>query len=168
MTYNTHVSLMFHPPTFMASLSFPPSHPRFPPPAVLHILCAVGSMYTAAVDKIPHPSSDFSPCEFWFSFSTFGVGRETRVYIEIGCALTCLHLGEIFTEKYRLMENRPESFPELQAKYASQCIDTMRALGINLFQCTQGKNISDKWLKQEIDSPSADNSSNTSCLVVLG
>lgn len=45
------------------------------------------------------------------------------------------------------MENRPESFPELQAKFAAQCVDTMRALGINLFQCLQGER-SNCWRKK--------------------
>ncbi|KAG6381301.1 hypothetical protein JVT61DRAFT_5707 [Boletus reticuloceps] len=34
--------------TFLTSLSLPPDHPDFPSPPVLHAICAVGSLYTAA------------------------------------------------------------------------------------------------------------------------
>lgn len=36
-------------PTFMASLDLLPTDPRFPSPAILHAMCAVGSLYTALV-----------------------------------------------------------------------------------------------------------------------
>ncbi|RDX50427.1 hypothetical protein OH76DRAFT_1402463 [Lentinus brumalis] len=44
---------MFHAPTFLASLSLPPTHPKFPLPATLHAMCAMGSMYTAAITHMP-------------------------------------------------------------------------------------------------------------------
>ncbi|KAI0375308.1 hypothetical protein BV20DRAFT_933614, partial [Pilatotrama ljubarskyi] len=46
---------LFHAPTFLASLSLPPTHPGFPSPAVLHAMCAMGSMYTAALRPTPSP-----------------------------------------------------------------------------------------------------------------
>ncbi|KAI0673438.1 hypothetical protein C8Q78DRAFT_968112 [Trametes maxima] len=49
LTFTPGVSRMFHTSTFLASLSLPAAHPKFPPPAVLHAMCAMGSMYTAAV-----------------------------------------------------------------------------------------------------------------------
>ncbi|KAI0721342.1 hypothetical protein C8T65DRAFT_631383 [Cerioporus squamosus] len=48
---------MFHAPTFLASLSLPPTHPKFPLPAVLHGMCAMGSMYTAAITHMPSDGS---------------------------------------------------------------------------------------------------------------
>lgn len=42
-----HASRMFHIPTFMASLELLPTDSRFPNPALLHMMCAVGSAYTA-------------------------------------------------------------------------------------------------------------------------
>ncbi|KAI0639707.1 hypothetical protein C8Q77DRAFT_1214178 [Trametes polyzona] len=48
-------SRMFHVPTFLASLSLPPNHPDFPLPATLHAICAMGSIYTAAVAPTPTP-----------------------------------------------------------------------------------------------------------------
>ena len=51
---------MFHAPTFLASLSLPPTHPKFPLPAVLHAMCAVGSMYTAAITHMPSGTQSLS------------------------------------------------------------------------------------------------------------
>lgn len=39
----------------MTSLALPPSHPKFPSSPVLHAICAVGSLYTAAVTSPPFP-----------------------------------------------------------------------------------------------------------------
>ncbi|KAH9944126.1 uncharacterized protein BXZ73DRAFT_39528 [Epithele typhae] len=38
-------SKLFHRPSFMATLALPPTHPKFPLPAILHAMCALGSMY---------------------------------------------------------------------------------------------------------------------------
>jgi hypothetical protein len=47
-TYQTNARRLFHVPTFMNSLTLPPSHPRFPISPVLHAICAISPMYTAA------------------------------------------------------------------------------------------------------------------------
>ncbi|KAH9947919.1 hypothetical protein B0H21DRAFT_736146 [Amylocystis lapponica] len=61
-TFHAHANIIFHTPTFMASLSLPPSHPKFPNVALLHAICAVGSMYTGAVEHVPPPvAPDFEP-----------------------------------------------------------------------------------------------------------
>lgn len=39
----------------MTSLLLPPSHPKFPAPPILHAICAVASLYTAAVTSPPFP-----------------------------------------------------------------------------------------------------------------
>ncbi|KAI0660380.1 hypothetical protein C8Q70DRAFT_1052957 [Cubamyces menziesii] len=54
-TFTPCASRMFHMSTFMTSLSLPPSHPKFPLPAILHAMCALGSMYTASVSPTPSP-----------------------------------------------------------------------------------------------------------------
>lgn len=47
-----HAGRLFHGPSFLASLDLGPADPRFPFSALLHAMCAVGSLYTA---DIPHP-----------------------------------------------------------------------------------------------------------------
>ncbi|KAI0345199.1 hypothetical protein BDW22DRAFT_1482423 [Trametopsis cervina] len=46
-TYYIHAGRMYHAPSFMASLDLHPSDPKFPPRAVLHAMCAIGSMYAS-------------------------------------------------------------------------------------------------------------------------
>ncbi|KAI0778484.1 hypothetical protein BD413DRAFT_109535 [Trametes elegans] len=53
--FTPSITRMFHAPNFMAALSFPPTHLKFPPTAVLHAMCALGSMYNAAVAGTPSP-----------------------------------------------------------------------------------------------------------------
>ncbi|KAI9060603.1 hypothetical protein FKP32DRAFT_1577873 [Trametes sanguinea] len=56
-TFTPNATRMFHVPTFLASLTLPPTHPKFPMPAILHAMCALGSMYTASVDATPSSPS---------------------------------------------------------------------------------------------------------------
>nr|VWO94325.1 Fungal_trans domain-containing protein [Ganoderma boninense] len=56
-TFTPLAGRMFHAPTFQASLSLPPTHPKFPLPAILHAMCALGSMYTASVFNSPNSDS---------------------------------------------------------------------------------------------------------------
>ncbi|EKM56893.1 uncharacterized protein PHACADRAFT_254261 [Phanerochaete carnosa HHB-10118-sp] len=58
-----HAGRLFHGPTFLSSLDFPPSDPRFPSPVVLHAICAVGSMYTADIAPTPIHTSRYFPYE---------------------------------------------------------------------------------------------------------
>ncbi|KZV77049.1 hypothetical protein PENSPDRAFT_645787 [Peniophora sp. CONT] len=53
--HHPHATRLFHQPTFMTSLTYPPSHPSFPTTAVLHAICGIGSMYTAAVAQADSP-----------------------------------------------------------------------------------------------------------------
>lgn len=46
--FHPHASRLFHRGTFIASLSYPPDHPDFPIAPVLHAICAVSAIYTAA------------------------------------------------------------------------------------------------------------------------
>lgn len=46
-----HATRLFHAPTFLASLDLLPTDPRFPHVAILHAMCAVGSLYTGNVPE---------------------------------------------------------------------------------------------------------------------
>ncbi|KAG2350468.1 hypothetical protein BDR05DRAFT_954566 [Suillus weaverae] len=46
--FHPHASRLFHRGTFIASLSYPPDHPDFPIAPILHAICAVSAIYTAA------------------------------------------------------------------------------------------------------------------------
>lgn len=46
--FHPHASRLFHRGTFIASLSYPPDHPDFPIAPVIHAICAVSAIYTAA------------------------------------------------------------------------------------------------------------------------
>lgn len=54
--FHPHANRLFHAPSFMSTLSLPPSHPKFPATPVLHAICAIGSLYTAAVTSPPLPN----------------------------------------------------------------------------------------------------------------
>ncbi|GJE86698.1 Zn(II)2Cys6 transcription factor [Phanerochaete sordida] len=58
-----HAGRLFHGPTFLSSLDLPASDPRFPPPVVLHAICAVGSLYTADIAPTPVHTSRLYPYE---------------------------------------------------------------------------------------------------------
>lgn len=105
--YHHHAHRLFHYTSFMTSLSLPPSHPKFPSPAVLHAICALGSLYTAAVTSPPFP--DYGKVD----------------------------PEEIFWQRNRLKEDRPDSFAEEQAKYAKDTAEHLKYLGQDLFQVLQ-------------------------------
>lgn len=46
-------------------------------------------------------------------------------------------LDEIFLERHRLKEPRPDSFAEQQAKFARETVDRLNTLGEDLFQVFQ-------------------------------
>ncbi|KAI0788632.1 hypothetical protein C8Q75DRAFT_241835 [Abortiporus biennis] len=52
--FHLHAVRLFHGPSFLASLSLHPTDPRFPSTAILHCICAIGSMYTATIPPTPH------------------------------------------------------------------------------------------------------------------
>ncbi|PPQ70774.1 hypothetical protein CVT24_001061 [Panaeolus cyanescens] len=105
--FHPHANKLFHMPTFMNSLVLPPSHPKFPALPVLHAICAVGSLYTAAVTSPPLPDfNEVAP-------------------------------DEIFLEKYRSKERRPDSFAETHANLSREHSERLTALGEDLFQVLQ-------------------------------
>lgn len=105
--FHPHASRLFHVGSFMNSLALSPVHPRFPASPVLHAICAIGSLYTAAVTSPPLPNFDEVPPD------------------------------EIFLERLRVKEQRPDSFAEQQAKFARETAEHMNTLGENLFQVLQ-------------------------------
>ena len=54
-TFHPHANRLFHASTFLNSVALPPTHPKFPPTPLLHAICAIGSLYTAAVTSPPLP-----------------------------------------------------------------------------------------------------------------
>lgn len=59
-----HAHHLFHAPTFLESLSYPPAHARFPSLALLHALCAVGCQYTTPMLILPYIPT-YSPLIGW-------------------------------------------------------------------------------------------------------
>lgn len=107
--FHPHANRVLHYPSFMASLLLSPSHPKFPSTPILHAICALGSLYTAAVTSPPLPNfAEVDP-------------------------------DEIFTSRIRVKDSRPDSFAEQQAKYARERADYYESIGDKLFETIQGK-----------------------------
>ncbi|KAF8216122.1 hypothetical protein K438DRAFT_1800101 [Mycena galopus ATCC 62051] len=109
--FHPHANRVLHMGSFMASLVLSPSHPKYPAIPTLHAICALGSLYTAAVACPPHP--DFSQ----------------------------VALDEIFSARHRLTDGRPDSFAEEQAKYARETADHLESIGDRLFEVLQARTI---------------------------
>ncbi|KAJ3547585.1 hypothetical protein NMY22_g1586 [Coprinellus aureogranulatus] len=124
--FHPHASRLFHVPSFMSSISLPPTHPRFPAIPILHAICAVGSLYTAAVTSPPLPDFDEVP-----------PGKSIQHVKEITPRSNyhCPSPDEIFLERLRAKEQRPDSFAERHAKLARESADhlnTLVPLGLNV------------------------------------
>ncbi|KAJ7925882.1 hypothetical protein B0H13DRAFT_1973748 [Mycena leptocephala] len=109
--FHPHANRVLHYPSFMASLTLSPSHPKFPAIPILHAICAIGSLYTAAVTSPPLPN-----------------------FSEVA-------LDEIFHARHRIREGRPDSFAEQQAKYARDTADQCESVGDRLFEIIQARTI---------------------------
>ncbi|KAF8922447.1 hypothetical protein CPB85DRAFT_1267627 [Mucidula mucida] len=105
--FHPHSTRLFHPSTFMASLTLPPTHPKFPVAPILHAICAVGSLYTGMVTSPPLPN------------------------------LAEVEPDEIFHERHRSKEERPDSFAEQQIKLAKTGAKRLELLGQDLLEATQ-------------------------------
>ncbi|EPQ56676.1 hypothetical protein GLOTRDRAFT_40182, partial [Gloeophyllum trabeum ATCC 11539] len=64
-SFHPNASRLFHAPTFMSALSLPPGHAKFPNPAILHAICALASLYTAAVTSPPRLNPEEPPDELF-------------------------------------------------------------------------------------------------------
>ncbi|KAJ6604750.1 hypothetical protein DFH09DRAFT_1123717 [Mycena vulgaris] len=109
--FHPHANRVLHYPSFMASLTLSPSHPKFPAAPVLHAICALGSLYTAAVSSPPLPN-----------------------FNEVDA-------DEIFSQRHRIREERPDSFAEQQAKYARDTVAQCESVGERLFELLQARTI---------------------------
>ncbi|KAI0340132.1 hypothetical protein BDW22DRAFT_441359 [Trametopsis cervina] len=120
--YHIHASRLFHAPTFMASLDLLPTDPRFPHVSVLHAMCAVGSLYTAAV-----PESQM-----------FCDHDDTPYELQGGRWKKAHHRPDMLGDP-----SSRESFSEQQARYARRSCDVglIRAE----FQCVQAQIILTWW-----------------------
>lgn len=124
----------------MSTLALPPGHPKFPSTPVLHAICAIGSLYTAAVTSPPLPN-----------FSEVAPGKKLK-YISTTRDLRSIYVDEIFLERHRIKEQRPDSFAEQQAKYARETAEHLNSLGENLFQVLQGDSFSIPYSQSNSDS----------------
>ncbi|CCL98861.1 uncharacterized protein FIBRA_00868 [Fibroporia radiculosa] len=115
-SFNADANRLFHRPSFMASLSLPPTHPKFPLTPLLHAMCAIGSLYTAVVAPVPNVTTSPIP-----------IG-EKHVYQQI-----LVH------------EQRPLSFAEIHAGYARRAIDAASEMGEELFQMLQAEILLVSW-----------------------
>ncbi|EKM56901.1 uncharacterized protein PHACADRAFT_254278 [Phanerochaete carnosa HHB-10118-sp] len=114
--FNMYAGRLFHGPTFLASLDLHPNNSRFPFSAILHAMCAVGSLYTA---DIPQPPTQ-SRSQYTQSGQFFAV-------------------DELFSGRWRQFERRPDSFAEVQAKLARFAGEAAINRGERLVECLQIK-----------------------------
>ncbi|KAI0922370.1 hypothetical protein AcV7_005920 [Taiwanofungus camphoratus] len=114
-SFNPDACRLFHKPTFLSSLSYPPTHPSFPMTGLLHAMCAMGSLYTAAVAPAP-------PAQ----------------YLTLGP-------DDYFDGKRKALDRRPDSFAEVQAKCARRALDDAIDVGEDLFQSVQAKVLLSTW-----------------------
>ncbi|CAL1695310.1 unnamed protein product [Somion occarium] len=57
--FHLHAVRLFHGPSFLASLDLHPTDPRFPWSAILHAMCAIGSLYVASIPPTPAPPPEY-------------------------------------------------------------------------------------------------------------
>ncbi|KAL4266915.1 Transcription factor domain-containing protein [Pleurotus pulmonarius] len=107
--FHPHSNRLLHASSFLTTLSFPPHHPKFPSTPLLHAICAIGSLYTAIVTSPPLPN------------------------------LNEVEPDELFFQRHRLKESRPDSFAEEHAKIAKELADRQESLGEDLFRVLQAR-----------------------------
>lgn len=103
---------MFHAPTFLASLSLPPTHPKFPLAATLHAMCAMGSMYTAAITHMPS-----------------GTQRP----------LVCADPSHQSPDANAVIDGLGDTFAEIQIRAAKNALAASLRATSNIFESLQGK-----------------------------
>ncbi|KAH9840158.1 uncharacterized protein C8Q71DRAFT_746053 [Rhodofomes roseus] len=114
-SFNADASRLLHRPTFMADLSLPPTHPRFPSTALLHAICAIGSFYTAAVDPSPNPTKSPFP------------------------------MDDPFDSRHWMHGRKPYSFAEVQVQHANTAILSASSVGEDIIQGLQAEIILSTW-----------------------
>ncbi|TBU45207.1 hypothetical protein BD309DRAFT_860573 [Dichomitus squalens] len=83
---------MFHSRTFLASLELPSTHSKFPLPAILHAMCALGSMYTASAAPSSHGLS--TACSQTVSFAELQI-QAARLGLEYSLRTTSNLFGAL-------------------------------------------------------------------------
>lgn len=111
----------------MATLDLPPNHPDFPPPCVLHAICAVGSLYTMAV---PTPPPDKVMA------ADMPGGDNFNDVSPINGSLP----NEMFGNHYR-ENDHVDSFAERHVKLAKQTSEEQLLSGRKLLEGVQGKGL---------------------------
>src|SRR6266404_5438515 len=129
-SFHPHAGRIFHVPTFMASIDLPPTHPNFPSPAIIHAICAVGSLYTVAVSPTPPPEKSMGEC----SSDDANLGSGSSDHSPLA--------DEIFGIHYKRKDNI-DSFAERHVKLAKKTAEEQLWAGTKLLEDVQGRNPSD-------------------------
>lgn len=131
-SFHPHAGRLFHVPTFMASIDLPPTHPNFPSPAIIHAICAVGSLYTVAVSPTPPPEK------------SMGVGLSEDANLGGGSSDHNPLADEIFGNWYK-RKNDMDSFAERHVKLAKQTAEEQLWAGKKLLEDVQAMLIITWW-----------------------
>jgi hypothetical protein len=109
----------------MASIDLPPTHPNFPSPAIIHAICAVGSLYTVAVPPTPPPEKSMGP------------GMPEDAHLGGGSSDHSPLVEEIFGNWYSRKDDI-DSFAERHVKLAKQTAEEQLWAGKRLLEDVQG------------------------------
>ena len=109
----------------MVSIDLPPTHPNFPSPAIIHAICAVGSLYTVAVPPTPPPEK------------SMGTGMSDDSHLSGGSSEHSPLADEIFGNWYK-GKDYIDSFAERHVKLAKQTAEEQLWAGKKLLEDVQG------------------------------
>lgn len=112
----------------MASIDLPPTHPNFPSPAIIHAICAVGSLYTVAVPPTPPPEKSMGP------------DMSEDAHLGGGSSDHSALVEEIFSNRYKRKDDI-DSFAERHVKLAKQTAEEQLWAGKRLLEDVQGMNL---------------------------
>ncbi|KAH8982587.1 hypothetical protein EDB92DRAFT_1893745 [Lactarius akahatsu] len=131
-SFHPHAGRLFHVPTFMASIDLPPTHPNFPSPAIIHAICAVGSLYTVAVPPTPPPEK------------SMGASMSEHANLGDGSSDHSPLADEIFGSWYK-RKDYIDSFAERHVKLAKQTAEEQLLAGKTLLEDVQAMLIITWW-----------------------
>ena len=109
----------------MASIDLPPTHPNFPSPAIIHAICAVGSLYTVAVPPTPPPEK------------SMGASMSEDAHLGGGSSDHSPLAEEIFGNWFK-RKDYIDSFAERHVKLAKQTAEEQLWAGKRLLEDVQG------------------------------
>lgn len=131
-SFHPHAGRLFHVPTFMASIDLPPTHPNFPSPAIVHAICAVGSLYTVVVPPTPPPEK------------SMGASMSEDADLSGGSSDHSPLADEIFCSWYK-RKDYTDSFAERHVKLAKQTAEEQLLAGKTLLEDVQAMLIITWW-----------------------